>query len=89
MTSALKKDWHKADIRAALNKNGWTTASLSRHLGFTSGALYQALLRPWPKGERAIAEAIGVDPSDIWPSRYLANFRREVSTANAKKAKAA
>ncbi|EEJ2444476.1 helix-turn-helix domain-containing protein [Salmonella enterica subsp. enterica serovar 13,23:y:e,n,z15] len=25
---------------------------------------------PWPKGERLIAEALGVAPEKIWPSRY-------------------
>ncbi|WP_249891443.1 helix-turn-helix domain-containing protein [Mixta hanseatica] len=24
----------------------------------------------WPKGERLIAEALGVAPEQIWPSRY-------------------
>ncbi|WP_233358209.1 helix-turn-helix domain-containing protein [Vibrio cholerae] len=25
---------------------------------------------PWPKGERIIAEAIGMTPQEVWPSRY-------------------
>ncbi|WP_162265502.1 helix-turn-helix domain-containing protein, partial [Salmonella enterica] len=29
-----------------------------------------ALNRRWPKGERLIAEALGVAPEKIWPSRY-------------------
>ncbi|ROD80150.1 hypothetical protein C4Z03_027390 [Klebsiella pneumoniae subsp. pneumoniae] len=29
-----------------------------------------ALDRRYPKGERIIASAIGVEPSEIWPSRY-------------------
>ncbi|WP_404873652.1 transcriptional regulator [Klebsiella pneumoniae] len=29
-----------------------------------------ALNRRWPKGERLIAEALGVAPETIWPSRY-------------------
>jgi Ner family transcriptional regulator len=27
--------------------------------------------RPWPKGEWLIANAIGVHPAEIWPSRYF------------------
>ncbi|EAX0920990.1 transcriptional regulator, partial [Salmonella enterica] len=32
--------------------------------------LTNALNRHWPKGERLIAEALGVAPEQIWPSRY-------------------
>jgi Ner family transcriptional regulator len=32
----------------------------------------RALVRPWPKGELLIAEAIGISPAEIWPSRYYA-----------------
>ncbi|HDT6506775.1 TPA: helix-turn-helix domain-containing protein [Klebsiella aerogenes] len=32
--------------------------------------LTNALNRRWPKGERLIAEALGVAPEKIWPSRY-------------------
>ncbi|EDY0584612.1 transcriptional regulator, partial [Salmonella enterica subsp. enterica] len=28
-------------------------------------------IRHWPKGERLIAEELGVAPEQIWPSRYL------------------
>jgi Ner family transcriptional regulator len=33
--------------------------------------LANALSRPWPKGEFLIANALGIDPSEIWPSRYF------------------
>jgi len=29
------------------------------------------LSRPWPKGEWLVANALGIDPSVIWPSRYF------------------
>lgn len=86
-TSPEPGDWHNADILAALKKNGWNIASLSRHVGYTRGALYQALLRKWPKGEAIIAEAIGVKPEVIWPSRYVAKFKREVEQRNVNKRK--
>jgi len=84
-TSTQSGDWHNADILAELKKNGWTIASLSRHVGYTRGALYQALLRKWPKGESIIAEAIGVPPQVIWPSRYLVKFKRDVKPRNVKR----
>lgn len=57
-------DWHRIDIVAALHKK---KISL-RHKCET--ALNNALVRKWPKAERIIAEAIGVEPQAIWPSRY-------------------
>ncbi|WP_164068218.1 helix-turn-helix domain-containing protein [Serratia marcescens] len=64
-------DWHPADIIAALRKQGTTLAAVSRKAGLmSSSTLANALSRPWPKGEWLIAEAIGIHPSEIWPSRY-------------------
>ena len=64
-------DWHRADIKAALERAGWSLRRLSFHHGYRSGTtLGHPLDRPWPRGERLIAEAIGVDPAVIWPSRY-------------------
>jgi Ner family transcriptional regulator len=66
----IKPDWHPADIIAGLRKQGTTLAALSRDSGLSSSTLANALNRPWPKGERLIAEALKVKPSEIWPSRY-------------------
>ncbi|KFD16168.1 Ner family regulatory protein [Rahnella aquatilis CIP 78.65 = ATCC 33071] len=43
--------------------NSWTLTDSCR-------LLPNALTRKWPKGERLIAEAMGVRPELIWPSRY-------------------
>ena len=64
-------DWHSADIIAALKKKGTSLAKVSRQAGLTSSTLANALVRRWPKGERLIAEALGMEPKDIWPSRYI------------------
>ncbi len=66
----MKKDWHNADIIASLRKKGTTLAALSRASGLSSSTLANALVRPWPKGEWLVASAIGIHPSEIWPSRY-------------------
>ncbi|WP_163534223.1 helix-turn-helix domain-containing protein, partial [Klebsiella pneumoniae] len=39
--------------------------------GLYSSTLANALLRPWPKGEKLIADAMGISPEIIWPSRYF------------------
>ncbi|WP_312073376.1 helix-turn-helix transcriptional regulator [Atlantibacter sp.] len=64
-------DWHSADIIAALKKQGTSLSAVSRKAGLASCTLVNALTRHWPKGERLIAEALGVAPEQIWPSRYL------------------
>lgn len=70
-------DWHRADIVAALHKAGWTLRKLAAHHGYRQATtLSVALDRPWPKGERLIAQAIGVDPATIWPSRYRDDIAR-------------
>ncbi|XBS71980.1 helix-turn-helix transcriptional regulator [Acerihabitans sp. KWT182] len=66
----MKKDWHKADIIAALRKSGTTLAALSRKAGLSSSTLANAIVRPWPKGEFIIAHALSIHPAEIWPSRY-------------------
>lgn len=65
-----RKDWHKADIKAALEKEGWTLRRLSVANGQCPTYLANALDRPLPRGEEIIAAAIGVPVSTIWPSRY-------------------
>lgn len=64
-------DWHPADIIAGLRKRGTSLAALSRQAGLASSTLANALNRRWPKGERLIAEALGIAPEQIWPSRYI------------------
>lgn len=67
----MNTGWHPADIIAGLRKKGTSLAALSRASGLSSSTLANALMRPWPKGEHLIAEALGVDPSVIWPERYV------------------
>jgi len=63
-------DWHREDILAAVRKKKKSLAALSREHGLAAGTLVNALNKPWPRGERIIANAIGVPPFKIWPSRY-------------------
>lgn len=70
LKTRTKRDWHPADVVAALRKAGWSLRKLSAHHGYTPTALDNALHRRWPKAERLISDAIGVSPEKIWPSRY-------------------
>jgi Ner family transcriptional regulator len=64
------QDWHRADIKAALEKAGWSLRQLAMAHGYVSGVMCHPLNGQYPKCERIIAEAIGVTPQTIWPSRY-------------------
>jgi len=68
-----RNDMHPADIIAHLRKQKSSLAALSRQSGLSSSTLANALSRPWPKGECLIADALGLEPSEIWPSRYFDN----------------
>lgn len=71
---ASQDDWHPADIKAALEKKGWTLSALARHCGLTSGSiLSHAFDRSYPASEQRIATAIGIPVQEIWPSRYHAD----------------
>lgn len=67
-----RKDWHRADVVAALKKRGWSVRSLSIASGLAPSILGTALQCPYLKGEQIIANAIGVSANEIWPSRYAA-----------------
>ncbi|WP_081093937.1 helix-turn-helix domain-containing protein [Bordetella hinzii] len=80
-----RKDWHRADIVAALRKAGWSLRRLAQHHGYANPTtLGTAMSRHWPKGERIIAEAIGCSPAEIWPSRYAEKYSVLAPASNAK-----
>lgn len=71
---AGREDWHPADIKAALEKKGWTLRALAQRHGLSSSSpLSHTFLRSYPLNEKRIADAIGVPVQDIWPSRYHAD----------------
>lgn len=53
-----------------LRKQGTPLTALSRSIGLSSSTLANVLVRPWPKGEWLVAEALDIHPAEIWPSRY-------------------
>lgn len=69
----VPQDWHKADIKAALEKAGYTLRGLSLARGKSAGYYRETLHRPNPKAEAELAEVLGKKPQTIWPSRYEAS----------------
>lgn len=64
-----QQNWHNADIVAELHKRGWSLRQLSIANGLAPSTLRSALDRPYPKGEKIIATALGLRVEDIWAER--------------------
>lgn len=64
------QDWHRADIKSALEKKGKSMRDLSREAGLSPDSLRNVFSRHWPKAEAIIATALETKPEIIWPSRY-------------------
>ncbi|TGY49701.1 transcriptional regulator [Rodentibacter caecimuris] len=58
------------EIRGELMKKGKSLSQLGIENGLAKTTVRNALDKPYPKGERIIADALGLNPWDIWPSRY-------------------
>lgn len=70
------RDWHRADVMAALKKAGTNLRQLSLANGYSRNAASNACSKPYPRLEVIIAEAIGRKPDEIWPERYARRFAR-------------
>lgn len=64
------EDWHRADVKAALEKKGLTLKKLAISNDLSPGTLSNVFRLNYPKAQKIIAEALGVPPETIWPSRY-------------------
>lgn len=68
---AAKSDWPWKKVLFELDAKNWSLRQLGIRHGYTNGsALQSAKNSPYPKAEQIIASAIGVEPQEIWPSRY-------------------
>ncbi|ELY1861486.1 TPA: helix-turn-helix domain-containing protein [Serratia marcescens] len=70
MSVKKRRNWHRADIVAALRKKDTSLSELGRLHGKSIYTLKNALDKPYVNGEKLIAEALGLEPADIWPERY-------------------
>ncbi len=66
----LLADWHPEDIKSEIHKRGLSFSELSRRNGYAAGSLKTVLRTPCKPYQRIVAEALGVTPEIIWPSRY-------------------
>jgi Ner family transcriptional regulator len=62
--------WHRADIKAAVEKKGKTLTQLAIDEGLEGWSCRHALGRRHRPGEMVIAEFIGVPVWELWPGRW-------------------
>ncbi|BDE03433.1 transcriptional regulator [Pasteurella multocida] len=77
----MKRNWSSKKIVYELHERNLTLEFLSKQAGLAPSTLKNALRVSYPKGERIIAEAIGVAPEVIWAERYAAREKRHVGRA--------
>lgn len=65
--------WHWADIKAALAHKQTTLTELSLRHQYSRNSLHKVQSQNWPKAQKIIADALGVQPQTIWPDRYDAS----------------
>ena len=64
------KDWHPADIKAALAKKNLTLRDVARKYGLPEQICSDALSGRSRLGEEIIAKELGLTPKKLWPSRF-------------------
>ena len=65
-----RRSWDRHAIKAELHRRGLTLVGVAHDAGLEPSATRVALRRRHYGGERAIAAALGVEPSVLWPERY-------------------
>ena len=74
-TGEQNRDWHPADVVAALRKRGSSLRKVAHAHGYTQ--IQNVLVRPWWAVEQLVGQALGMAPEQIWPSRYADGVSRE------------
>jgi len=57
-------------VKNALELAGYLLTDIDRDHGLARGASGDALRNPNARAESAVAKVLGVEPKDLWPSRY-------------------
>ncbi len=63
-------DWHPETIKAEIHKRGLSLRALSVQAGYNKDSLKSVLRTPCRPYQQIIADALGLPPESIWPSRY-------------------
>lgn len=74
-------EWIKFQLRI----RGSSLSALARDLGVSRHAPRLALVKPYPRMEKAIAEKLELRPQELWPERYNVNGRPNRTPGRPKK----
>ena len=66
MEPLLRREWIKYQLRL----RGSSLSAVARDFGVSRHAPRLALVKPYPRMERAIAKKLGLEPQVLWPERY-------------------
>lgn len=66
----MDSGWHRADIKAAVEKAGTNLTALARDSGLIETACLHAIKARHRPGEHAIAALIKVPLWELWPDRW-------------------
>ena len=66
LDETARKEWIKFQLRL----RGSSLSAIARDLGVSRHAPRLALVKPYPRMERAIAKKLELLPQDLWPERY-------------------
>ncbi|MFV0261356.1 MAG: transcriptional regulator [Kluyvera sp.] len=71
-----RRDWLPAKVRFELEMRGLSLRALSLEAGYSRDSLKAVLRTPCETYEQVIADALGMKPEDIWPSRWEIRSRK-------------
>ena len=73
-------DWTPSKLRFELEERGLTYRYLSLQAGLREDSLKSVARTPCKSYERIIANALGMKPEDIWPTRWeIRNRKRQAA----------
>lgn len=65
-----RADWSPAKLKFELEERGLTYRALSLKAGYSQDSLKAVARTPNENYEQIIADAFGMKPEEIWPSRW-------------------
>ena len=65
-----RRNMHPEDVKAAVRKTGISLSSLGPRNGLAASTIRAAIVRPVPRGNRAIARYLGKTVHEIWPEWF-------------------
>ncbi len=77
------------DIKAELRRRGLNLAKIARDRDVPHSTLKMSFQGPSPKGDRIIAEVLGVEVQELWPERYDSLGRRVIDRSQSTTARTA